>query len=227
MLPFGSVIAAHRPLADQTALSGRSIEAIFIGIAHAHSNAVLLFNPVSKRSFTRHSFKYLSDELPPTSYTDVYFTSFPSTTATSSIFEVDPSVEDNSGDFTYVPISIAQAPAAIKFAFSHINNNFIEQSTNTTYQITDIVNLSSSSLSKTPCVKFYDKTLFKSPPKDSSLYEYESVSEFFSDSNYVINNPNNLPIRPNAKIRIINMLKAKIDVNLSNSPYVYKTGLKT
>jgi hypothetical protein len=99
VLPFGSVVAAHKPLADQTALSGRSIEAIFIGIAHAHATAVLLFNPVTKRSFIRHSFKYLSDELPPTSYTDVYFTNNPSTTATSSVFEADPSVEENLTDF--------------------------------------------------------------------------------------------------------------------------------
>ena len=48
VLPFGSVVAAHKPLADQTTLYGHSIEAIFIGIAHAHLNAVLLFNPVSK-----------------------------------------------------------------------------------------------------------------------------------------------------------------------------------
>ena len=132
VLPFGSVIAAHRPLAEQTTLSGRSIEAIFIGIAHSHINAVLLFNPITKRTFVRHSFKYLSDELPPTSYTDVYFTNNPSSTSVNPVFEAVPSVDDNSGDFSYVPISIAQAPAAIKFAFSHLNNTFVEKSTNTT-----------------------------------------------------------------------------------------------
>ena len=33
VLPFGSIIAAHKPLATQTALSGRSIEAVYVGIA--------------------------------------------------------------------------------------------------------------------------------------------------------------------------------------------------
>jgi len=162
VLPFGSVIAAHRPLADQTTLSGRSIEAIFIGIAHSHANAVVLFNPASKRSFVRHSFKYLSDELPPTSYTDVYFTHNPSSTLLNPVFEETPLPDDKSSSFSYVPLSISKAPAATKFAFAHINNSFLEKDANTTYIIKDIVNLSSPGIPITPCLKFYDTSLFKS-----------------------------------------------------------------
>ena len=194
ILPFGSVVAAHRPLAAQTALSGRSYEAIFIGIAHAHVNAVILFNPITKKSFIRHSFKYLADVESPISLTDVYPTETEPHPSINSNFGNEISTEENSIIYSYVPLSIDKAPASIKYAFSHINSKFIEKITNTTYFITDIVNLSSPEISKTPCLKFYDMSLYKSPPKDNDSYEYESISEFFSDTN-------NLPTRPNARIR--------------------------
>ena len=41
LLPFGSIVAAHRPLASQTELSGRYIESIFVGIAHSFSGGLL------------------------------------------------------------------------------------------------------------------------------------------------------------------------------------------
>ena len=50
-LPFGSIVAAHRPLASQTTLSGRSIESIFVGIAHDIAGDIVLFNPSSKRTY--------------------------------------------------------------------------------------------------------------------------------------------------------------------------------
>ena len=40
ILPFGSIVTAHRPLADQTALSGRSREAIFVGIAPTYAGGI-------------------------------------------------------------------------------------------------------------------------------------------------------------------------------------------
>ena len=51
LLPFGSIVAAHRPLASQTALSGRSIECIFVGITHDFAGGIILFNPASKRTY--------------------------------------------------------------------------------------------------------------------------------------------------------------------------------
>ena len=72
LLPFGSIVAAHRPLATQHALSGRSIESIFVGIAHDYAGGIILFNPTTKRSVVRHSFKYLDDNDPiSTSYVDL------------------------------------------------------------------------------------------------------------------------------------------------------------
>ena len=59
LLPFGTIVAAHRPLASQKALSSRSKKSIFVGIAHC-----ILFNPASKQTYVRHTFKYLSDNDP-------------------------------------------------------------------------------------------------------------------------------------------------------------------
>ena len=59
ILPFGSIVAAHKSLTTQTALSGRSIEAVFVGIAHDHAAAVNLFNPITKKTFIRHSFIFV------------------------------------------------------------------------------------------------------------------------------------------------------------------------
>ena len=226
ILPFGSVVAAHHPLAAQTALSGRSYEAIFIGIAHAHANAVIPFNPVTKKNFVRHSFKYLTDVESPISYTDVYSTETEPSPSFNSNFGIEITAEENSAIYSYVPLSVDKASASIKFTFAHINSSFLEKITNTTYFITDIVNLSSPDISKTPCLKFYDMSLYKSPPKDNDSYEYESISEFFSDKNYVLTNTNNSPTRPNARIRKINMLKAKLDFNIGDSPMSISQALK-
>ena len=113
ILLFGSVVAAHRPLAAQTALSGRSYEEIFIGIAHAHANAVILFNPVTKKSFVRHSFKYLTDLQSPISYTDVYSTETKPSPPVSSNFGIETTAEENSTIYSYVPLSVDKAPALI------------------------------------------------------------------------------------------------------------------
>ena len=55
------------------------------------------------------------------------------------------------------------------------------------------------------------------PPRDPSLYEYEPIEQFFLDKNYILNNNNNnnTPIRPPARIRRINMLIAKRNINIS------------
>ena len=69
ILPFGSIVAAYRSLVDQIALSGRSQDAMFVGIAPTYPYCITLFNLITKRTYIRHSFKYLSDiELISTSY---------------------------------------------------------------------------------------------------------------------------------------------------------------
>ena len=54
----------HIPLSTQTALSGRSDEMYFIGIAHDFNCGIRLYNPVTKSTVTRHSFKFISIQEP-------------------------------------------------------------------------------------------------------------------------------------------------------------------
>ena len=122
MLPFGSIVAAHRPLDTQTALGDRTHEAIFVGIAPHFAAGILLFNPITKRCFIRHSFKYLSDDEPvSTSYVvrdstpadeEVLADSLsPTTPSLSSVPNVMGDPTYNNDDYSYVPLPIARAPS--------------------------------------------------------------------------------------------------------------------
>ena len=88
----------------------------------------------------------------------------------------------------------------MKFAYSHVGYNFVEKSTNISYRINDIVRVTSSSSLPTICLQFYDISSSLIPPTDSSLFEYEPITQFLADSNYLLNN-NNSPTRPSRNIR--------------------------
>ena len=62
ILPFGSIVMSHIPLDQQTSLSGRAVECVYVGRAPLHSDAIKLFNPNTKRCIIRQSFKYISTE---------------------------------------------------------------------------------------------------------------------------------------------------------------------
>ena len=64
IFPFGSIIMGHIPLSTQTSLSGRSDEMYFVGIAHDFNCGIRLYNPVTKSTVTRHSFKFISIKEP-------------------------------------------------------------------------------------------------------------------------------------------------------------------
>ena len=193
LLPFGSIVVAHKPLNTQTVLSGRSQEDVFVGIAPEFNGGILLFNPSTKRSYVRHSFKYLSDTEPvSTSYvvTDssspnsnvlpgsVSHRSLPSSSSTAN----NPDSNDlgyplDTLDYTYIPLPISKAPSNIRFAFKHLNNNFLESDTKITYQLHDIVRLSSGLSAGSS--QFFDTFRFKKTPFDPALYEYEPIAHFF------------------------------------------------
>jgi hypothetical protein len=66
MLPFGSVVMAHIPLALQRSLGPRSVETFVVGCSLAHVGGLLLYNPTTKRVIIRRSFKTLGPTRPPT-----------------------------------------------------------------------------------------------------------------------------------------------------------------
>ena len=132
ILPFGSIVAAHRPLDTQTALGVRSHETVFVGIAPQFAAGIFLFNPVTKRCLIRHSFRYLSDIEPiSTSYVvaatpspndDVLTSPISEQSSVSPISNAVDLVKNDLGyptyslDYTYVRLPISRAPANIRFA---------------------------------------------------------------------------------------------------------------
>jgi len=65
MLPFGSVVMAHIPLALQRSLGPRSVETFVVGCSLAHVGGLLLYNPTTKRVIIRRSFKTIGPTRPP------------------------------------------------------------------------------------------------------------------------------------------------------------------
>jgi hypothetical protein len=191
----------HIPNDLQTSLSGRSKEHYFVGCSELHHGAVKLFNPLTKRVTLRHSFKYLSDVeqtsttfLIPEDQSPNSDLTFDSSTSTDSPDDTSPLDED---EFTFTPISKAKALAKYKFAYSFLNNSFLDKSNNTTYIIHDIVRLSTLHVANVYCFQYYSASDFPSPPSSNSDYEYEPIDEFLQDPNYSL--PRNIPTRSSAK----------------------------
>ena len=59
--------------------------------------------------------------------------------------------------------------------------------------------------------------LYRKPPDSASQY-YKPTDQFFLYKNYKLNNKNNIPTRPNVRIRRINILMAKQAANINDSP---------
>ena len=58
-IPFGSIVMAWIPLEDQTSLGGRSVETYYVGMATGYKGGILLYNPLTKRTIVRRSFKIM------------------------------------------------------------------------------------------------------------------------------------------------------------------------
>ncbi len=58
-IPFGSIVKAHVSLESQSSFSGRSIDTIYVGMAHGKHGGILLFNPVTNRTIVRRSFRVM------------------------------------------------------------------------------------------------------------------------------------------------------------------------
>ena len=127
---------------------------MFIGIAHTHAGGIILFNPTTKGTFIRHSFKYLSDIEPnSTSYVvaditpvveEVLIGTLSNRTNTKLFITVQPGMNNPEApeDYSYVHLPKARAPTRIHFAYQHIGNSFLETNTSTKYRLHDIVKLS-------------------------------------------------------------------------------------
>ena len=62
MIPFGSVVMAHVPVAQQTTSGPKSIRTYAVGTALGHQGGLRLFNPITKREVIRRTYKILGPE---------------------------------------------------------------------------------------------------------------------------------------------------------------------
>jgi hypothetical protein len=169
ILPFGSVVMAHIPLQLQTALSGRSIETIYIGRAPLHRDAILVFNPKTKRVLVRHSFKFLSED-EPVSTTYVFGCPIGDVAAP----HINEDAANNSlSDDTFAPVLASKCASRYKFAFDYLQQSFTETSSKIRYRIDDVT----AEIENAYCFQYYDADKFDRPPVDTSDYEYESIED--------------------------------------------------
>ena len=64
MVPFGTIVMAHVPTKHQTGLGANSFEAIAVGCTPGTKGGLLLYNPKSKRTICRRTFKIIGPILP-------------------------------------------------------------------------------------------------------------------------------------------------------------------
>lgn len=64
IIPFGSIVMAHIPLELQTKNGPRSTTTYCVGSARVYKGGLLLFNPETKRTIVRRTFKVMGPQLP-------------------------------------------------------------------------------------------------------------------------------------------------------------------
>jgi hypothetical protein len=57
--PYGTVVAAHIPLNTQNNGTGRSILGYYVGFSVDHRGGILVFNPKTRTTTVRHTYKAL------------------------------------------------------------------------------------------------------------------------------------------------------------------------
>jgi hypothetical protein len=208
-------------------MSGRAIESVFVGCSDLHEGAIKVFNPQTKRTTLRHSFKYLSD-VEPTSTTYIIPVE-EDHVATRDLSISDPhpnsdaSIMPDDDEFTFIPVTKTTSAAKYKFAFAFLNHSFTDKSSNSQYMIHDIVKLSTPLVPNAYCFRYYPTKEFAAPPSNDADFEYESIDEFLLDENYTL--PATIHTRPPAKVRKIQMLKAKAKYSVPNDPMSIKQAL--
>ena len=74
IIPFGSIVMAHVPTKLQTGLGARSFTTIAIGSTPGIKGGILLYNPKTKRTVVRRTFKVIGPDLPPPSNAPMHIT---------------------------------------------------------------------------------------------------------------------------------------------------------
>jgi hypothetical protein len=90
----------------------------------------------------------------------------------SSYVDTLQSDSDNIEHWSHLPLPYAHASKLIKPHYDNIGRLFAERGSSNKYAIVDIVTSSAPQFHDTICFKFYDTSIFPSPPSLDDLYEY-------------------------------------------------------
>ena len=101
MIPFGSAVMAHVPLAQQVTGGPKSILHYAVGTALGHLGGLRLFNPATKREIIRHTYKVLGPEPQPFTQPEYEIDEEGDVTVTSVSVDT-PAVSDNVLDYKYL-----------------------------------------------------------------------------------------------------------------------------
>jgi len=128
LLPFGSIVYAHIPLCLQTTLSGRSVRTFYIGCAPDHKSGILLFDPRTKLTKIRRTYKVLGPVDP--AVTDTTFDLHPADNdaddelhphqyGTDHGVDADPSVTDPATNVPVLPAVIPPGEYVVESIVGH------------------------------------------------------------------------------------------------------------
>ena len=86
--------------------------------------------------------------------------------------------------WSHVSLPYSSAPPSLRPKYDNIGRQFTDLGLHTPFEITDICKSSAPDFKEIYTFKFYDTSIFSTPPSLDDLYEYEEIDSFLQDSNY-------------------------------------------
>jgi hypothetical protein len=120
---------------------------------------------------------------------------------------------DAVNSWKHTPLTYQDAPKYLHPSFNNIGRKFTDLALDTQFEIVDICKSSAPDFKTIYTYKFYDTSIFATPPSLADLYEYEHVETFNQDSNYRFDTKSYPYLR-----RRVNQLKAQKKLGLPTIP---------
>ena len=87
--------------------------------------------------------------------------------------------------WTHTSLDYQVAPVLLRPHYDNIGRTFVDKQNSMTYEIVDIC-YSSAPAPEVPMntYKYYDTSVFSSPPSNPDMYEYEGIDFFLAETQY-------------------------------------------
>jgi len=120
---------------------------------------------------------------------------------------------DDINRWTHKPLSYQDAPKYLRPSYDNIGRKFTDLALDAQYEIVDICKSSSPEFKTIYTYKFFDTSIFATPPSLDDLYEYEHVETFLQDANYRFDTKSFPYLR-----RRMNQVKAQLKLGMPTIP---------